>query len=335
MKYVFTAQFLKVTPPETSFSDAWEAFCGDLLQLDLQNEECIKLKAPDRGIDLFLKNSKNAIQCKSDERGAFGSIQPAPSIESLTTANAHKDGLGWEKYTFATNASYSGKGLEQIYKIADKLELNRKIISFYGPEYWSGLCEKHYEKVKNRLDYRLRYTEEEVINAFKKARYFEERVKEYEALIKKEAYHIEIGNNRTPIRLEIPFSPSLTIEHCIDVAMQLLDLNIDAEKYSDLGTSAKPSYSITINQVPQAFKKKMAEYTEDELSKLELWIKIIWQEETEEVQKKDSMLFLQNRWAYKHHGDFQKEDIIKDRGKETIDRFEGNLQSKMWDAICS
>ncbi len=43
MKYVFTSQFLKINPPETSFADAWEAFCSDLLRFDLKNEECKKL----------------------------------------------------------------------------------------------------------------------------------------------------------------------------------------------------------------------------------------------------------------------------------------------------
>lgn len=31
MKYVFTAQFLKITPPETSFADAWKRYARTCL----------------------------------------------------------------------------------------------------------------------------------------------------------------------------------------------------------------------------------------------------------------------------------------------------------------
>lgn len=329
MKYIFTSQFLKIRPPETSFGDAWETFCEDLLSLEFGSDECLRLKAPDRGVDIFMRSTKKAIQCKSDERGAFGTISPSSSLESLSTAYTHRKGLGWDNYCFATNADYSGNGVEQILTKADELKISRKSIMFHGPKYWSGLCEKHFKSVSERLDYRLKHTEEEVIEAFKKARYLENKVKEYEELIKNDNYDIEVGNNRTPLRLQIPFSPSLTIEHCIDVAMQLLNLNMDSVKYPDLGTSARPSYSITIDKAPQSFSKRLSEYSEDELSKLQLWIKIIWKDE----KKVDNIVLsrleymedsLSTEWISQEH-----------KGKETISRFESRLQNSIWSTISS
>lgn len=329
MKYIFTSQFLKIRPPETSFGDAWESFCEDLLSLEFGREECLRLKAPDRGVDILMRATKKAVQCKSDERGAFGTISPSPSLESLSTANTHRKDLGWNDYCFATNADYSGNGLEQILMKADALKISRKSIMFHGPKYWSDLCEKHFENVSERLDYRLKHTEEEVIDAFKKARYFEDKVKEYEELIKNDAYDIEIRNNRTPLRLQIPFSPSLTIKHCIDVAMQLLNLNMNAVEYPDLGTSARPSYSITIDRAPQGFSKKLSDYSEDELSKLQLWIKIIWndeeQEDTRTVSRLECMKYTLSTRVVSQ----------KNKGRETISRFETTLQDSIWGAISS
>lgn len=329
MKYIFTSQFLKIRPPETSFGDAWEAFCEDLLSLEFGSDECLRLKAPDRGVDILMRATKKAVQCKSDERGAFGTISPSPSLESLSTAYTHRKGLEWDDYCFATNANYSGNGVEQILIKADELKISRKSIIFHGPKYWSGLCEKHFENVSERLDYRLKHTEEEVIEAFKKARYFENNVKEYEELIKNDAYDIEVGNNRTPLRLQIPFSPSLTIEHCIDVAMQLLNLNMDSVEYPDLGTSARPSYSITIDKAPQSFSKKLSEYSEDELSKLQLWIKIIWKDEEQEDNREISRL--------EYRKDTVSTEVVgqKNRGQETITRFESSLQDSIWGEISS
>lgn len=334
MKYVFSAQFLKVRPPETSFADAWEALCADLLRYELANEECICLKAPDRGIDIFLKKNKKAIQCKSDERGALGVIQPAASIESMATAVNHKNTFGWHYYAFATNANYSGNGIEQILLAADKFGIDRESIYFHGPEHWSALCDKHIDRVRDRLDYRLIYSENEVIDAFKKARYYEQKVSEYAELIKQGAYNIEISNNRTPLLLQIPFSPELTIENCLDISMQLLNLNLDTETYHDLGTTARPKVSITIDQVSQSFSKRLGEYSKEDLSKLQLWIKIIWediqkQDTTDKSQLQDTYLY-RTTLSYKYDQSHKQSEA--ERSKQTLNRFESSIRDRMWNA---
>lgn len=333
MKFIFTAQFLKVRPPETSFADAWEALCADLLRYDLKDEECICLKAPDLGIDIILKKNKKAVQCKSDERGAFGTIQAAASIESLSTAMKHKIKFGWNSYAFATNANYSGNGIEQILVAADEFGLDRELISFHGPEHWSDLCEKHINKVRDRLDYRLMFSEDEVINAFKKARYFENKVREYEELIKQGAFNIEVSNNRTPIMLHIPFSPDLTIKNCLDVSMKLLNLDLDSEMYIDLGTSAKLNVSITIDQVPQGFNKKLGEYAKEDLSKLQLWIKIVWKEVQQQQGSQD--LFMDKLQYRTIDTSSRNTSRTTDRRDHTLSRFESSIQNKMWTAVLS
>jgi hypothetical protein len=66
MKYIFSAQFLKVQPPDSTFADAWESLCHDLLRLECPGEECLRLLPPDRGVDVLLRKKGQAIE--ADER---------------------------------------------------------------------------------------------------------------------------------------------------------------------------------------------------------------------------------------------------------------------------
>jgi hypothetical protein len=217
MKYIFTSQFLKVTPPATSFGDAWELLCLDLLRANDPLTSYQHLGPPDRGIDILAGTHPNrtAYQCKADERGALGTAPMHLSIESLRTAAQHRDGLGWSEYRFATNADYSGKAVEEILQAAESLGVDRSQLAFLGPQYWSELCEQHLAKVQPRLDYRLQVTEAQVIAAFQRARYYEHKVEEYRNQIAGGNYRLELKNNRTPITLSLPFSRDLTIEHCL------------------------------------------------------------------------------------------------------------------------
>jgi len=322
MKYIFTSQFLKVTPPATSFADAWEFLCLDLLRASNPQTQYQHLLPPDRGVDILASAIQQAFQCKADERGAYGTAPKQASIDSFRTAVAHAKDLGWNNYRFATNADYSGNAVEEIYSVAQELGIDRSKIEFNGPQHWSDLCEKHLSKVQHYLDYRLQVTEAEVIEAFRKARYFDTKVDEYRKLIEEGNYQLQLRNNRTPLTLSIPFSRDLTIEHCLDVAMQLLNISLDSRAYADLGTSARPSISVVVDKVPQGFKKRIGDFSDDELSRLELWIKIIWKDETE--KPKDSRIYYQLATVH---------TSSKQRGSETIKRFEDDLSTRMWDIV--
>jgi len=331
MKYIFTSQFLKVTPPATSFADAWELLCLDLLRASNPQTQYQHLLPPDRGVDILASALQLAFQCKADERGAYGTAPKQASIDSFRTAVTHAKGLGWRDYRFATNADFSGIAVEEIYAVADELGISRSNVEFHGPQYWSDLCEAHLAIVQSRLDYRLQVSEAEVIEAFRKARYFESKVEEYRALIQQGHYQLQLRNNRTPLTLCLPFSPDLTIEHCLDVAMQLLGVSLDSQPYADLGTSARPSISIVVDRIPQGFKKKIGELSEDELSRLELWIKVIWKDET--AKPRDGTANYELMRSYRTYDHALGHTTPAQRGSETIRRFESNLQSRMWGAV--
>lgn len=325
MKYNFSAQFLKVMPPNTSFGDAWDSFCLSLLQQEDGHQNYLSLKAPDRGVDILKRIDNTAIQCKSDERGAFGTISPSSSLESLRTAVQHKKAIGWLKYSFATNANYSGDGIEKIFAEAEIHGLKKDDIEFLGPEYWSGLCEKHMNAVKHFLDYRLTYTEAEVEEAFRKARYYDKYVTQYIGLIKKDCLAIEVANNKTPIILSIPFSKELTIKQCLEVSKALLGLTLDEEYYSDIGTSARPRLSLTLDQMAQPFTKKLGEFGEDELKRLKLWVTTIYSFDEESRASNKMMCKMVHRTA---------SIISKTEAKnQTIERFNRSIEDKMWSSV--
>lgn len=332
MKYIFSSQFLKILPPDTSFGDAWEGMCLDLLRSDDPSGEYVHLGPPDRGVDILHRNERRAYQCKSDERGASGTIPAAASLDSLRTAAAHMRELGWIEYYFATNANYSGKGFEDVLSLSLTLGLSKDSIKFRGPEYWSELCSKHIQRVRHRLDYRLLVSEAEVVEAFRKARYYENKVEEYRKLIEAGTYVIELPNNRTPLRLQIPFSPELTIKHCLNVAMELLDLSLEGEDYFDLNTSARPSVSITIDRFAQGFQKKLGDYTEEEIQRLELWITVKWKDGLEGL--KPQKTYDPSLYTFEVLRELERLNLDPaERGKMTIKRFEEFLQQKMWKAV--
>lgn len=333
MKYIFNAQFLKILPPNTSFGDAWESLCFDLLRANDPKGVYMRLGPPDRGIDILHRAKNRAYQCKADERGALGTIPAAASIGSLRTAVGYMNELGWTEYLLATNANYSGNGVVEILKSGNELGLTKEAIKFCGPEYWSELCEKHLQRVEDRLDYRLTVSEAEVIEAFRKARYYENKVQEYRKLIREGSYVIELANNRTPVKLQIPFSLDLTIKNCLDVAMEILGLSLNAENYPNLGTSARPSVSLTIDRIPQTFSKKLRDYTEQDLQRLELWITIIWKDELDvpedpaERERRMDLVIANYRTI---------DNVILDpteRGRMTVSSFEQTLQQKMWSTV--
>lgn len=325
MKYNFSAQFLKVIPPSTSFGDAWDTFCLSLLQQENGHQNYLSLKAPDRGVDILDRINNTAIQCKSDERGAMGTISPSHSIASLRTAVEHKKSIGWLKYSYASNANYSGAGIEKIFTEASAHKLNKDDIEFLGPEYWSALCEKHLNAVKHFLDYRLTYTESEVEEAFRKARYYDEYIQKYVGLIKGDSLTIEIANNKTPIVLSIPFSKELTVEQCLDVAKSLLGLSLDAEHYSDIGTSARPSLSLTLDQKAQPFKKKLKEFSEDELKRLKLWVKTVYSFDDDLKDSNKAMYEM----MYKTTSRLPRNEAKN----QTLERFDRSIEDKMWSSV--
>ena len=329
MRYSFSAEFLKITPPETSFGNAWESLCFELLSAEHGIDGLQRLHAPDSGIDILRRPTKTAIQCKSNERGAFASLSATESVDSLKAAVNARPEIAWEDYTFATNANYTGSAVKTIISEGASLEVKSNNINFLGPEYWNNLCEKYFDRVRNLFDYRVTVTEEQVIEAFRKARYFDQFVDQFSGMIKNNAIMLKITNNWTPIELEFPFSSELTVENCVDAVQELLGISLKQTNFVDLGTSAGPSISLSVDQRKQNFKQTIGEVQASNPEKnLVFWITLAWKDETQAVETPDTALFLQQTFVGERMAATES-----DRRKKTLQRAEAMVQTMMWESV--
>lgn len=329
MRYSFSAEFLKVSPPDTTFADAWESLCYELIAAEHGKRGLQRLCAPDGGIDILQHPTKTAFQCKSDERGALGSISAPASIESLRAAVETRSNIKWRTYTYASNANYTGNAVKAIMAEAAILKLADDAIEFLGPEHWEDLCAKHFERVKSRLDFRLTVTEDQVVEAFRKARYLDKYVAEFGRKISAGKLVLKIKNNWTPVELEIPFAPDLTVENCADAVQELLGISLAWTNFSDLGTSTGPSISLTVDRKAQAFAKTIGEVQAASGGKdLVLWITIVWKDETQrEGMDHDEV----RRWLKLSYETLARSTLSESQRRDkTLRRAEEMLQRIIW-----
>lgn len=332
VKFDFSAQFMRVNPPDTSFGDAWESLCYALLDAELCDSSLIRLRAPDNGVDILHRSGQKAFQCKSTEMGAFGSLSADESTKSLTKAFSERGPLGWKSYAFATNASYTGSAYTSIKKVAEKLGIQDDQLDFLGPEHWDKLCTRHISLISDRFDYRIPVAKSRVIQAFENQRYFPKYVTQYDKEVEKSELVVRVSNNRTPVVLEIPFSPELTVKHLVDVLKDVLGVSLDWTNYQDLGTSAGSSISLALNQQNQVFDKKIGELGLAPDQELQFWITIVWRDErrrdAEDASDRLEFLHLSRRAQFA----LTNRDSLTygERKTRTIERSEEIIESMLW-----
>lgn len=335
MKYDFSAQFLRVNPPDTSFGDSWESLCFALLDAEFDDPSLIRLRPPDKGVDILHRNAQKAYQCKSNEQGAFGSLSSTESIKSLNTAFSQKEILSWDTYVFATNANYTGSAFTSILEAAKELGLDEKKIEILGPEYWDKLCIRHEGLIANRFDYRIPIQKERVSQAFENQRYYPQYVSQYTTEVNNANLVMRVSNNRTPAILEIPFSPDLTVENLVDVVKDLLGVSLEWTNYQDLGTSAGPSISLTLDKKKQTFDKKIGELNLGQENELELWITIVWRdEEKKDATESTKYMKLYHLEYLKDFNAISRESIsYGERKEKTISRSEEIIENMLWNGV--
>ncbi len=161
-------------------------------------------------------------------------------------------------------------------------------------------------------------TETEVIDALRKARYYDNVVQSAAQSLRATPLQIDLKNNRTPLVLSIPFSADLTIEKLLDAAQQLMGIKLDWVNFPDLGTSCGPSLSLTVDRKAQSFSRKLSELSDDEREKLELWIKLVWRDELESKRSNIDG----TRELYRMNLEYLRLDpdrvAVRDRGQEGL-----------------
>ena len=331
MRHTFSAEFLKVTSPATNFGEAWELLCFTLLRAETADSSLLRLTPPDRGVDILRNSTGDAYQCKSSERGVFGTIDAEECISSLATALKAQDALGWRKYTLAINAPISGVGLGKINEYATAKNIERPAL--LPPDYWADLCKKYHTSIEHLFDYRVFLTEQDVLEALRKARYYDSVIDAAKLSLLTSPQRVTVSNNRTPLLLEMPFSSELSVEKLLDVAQALMGIKLDWTNYPDLGTSCGPSLSLTVDNISLPFKKKLSELTEDQRNRLQLWIKLVWKDE---LQKSDSNIDnLKALRSLEYLNRPSTRISHEKRRQETLLRTEALIQNAIWRTVVS
>jgi hypothetical protein len=108
MEYYFYPPFFVIVP-QSSFDEAWEVFCCELLNLDNQTNAIRRRSPPDLGADLIWESKKTIYQCKVVENGQAGGFKPDKVNKSIETAKMNQSTLGWNRFVLCTNVDLSGE----------------------------------------------------------------------------------------------------------------------------------------------------------------------------------------------------------------------------------
>jgi len=329
MRYNFSSDFLRVTPPDTTFGDAWESLCHTLLLAEFPTTHFQRIHAPDGGVDIHAPKIPRAYQCKACERGALGTADPASASASLTAALSGRATLPWDEYHLATNAAFTASGLSKIKETLVPHSMPDDCLTFLGPEYWHALCLRHGEVVEDRFYYRVTLEELQVIEALKQARYFDSFIADARQKLKDAPITLRITCNRIHLEFCLPFSTELTIEHLVDVCQSVYGIQLDWVSFTDLSTSVGPSVSMTRGNTSIPFKKKIGELVTEADNHFEFWITVVWKDGT----KKDSVSgdTVMSMMTY----DLAMPSTVarmtlQERRNLTISRYEEYVQTMMW-----
>jgi hypothetical protein len=281
MEYDFSSGFVKPDAAAHDFQVVWAGLCRDLLIAEFGPKDLIRLDTAECGLDLLDRTTGTGFRFQGIENPQVGELAVEPAVASLQLAEAHREELGWRRYVLATNVSYSPEAIETLTSKCREISPQAHELEFFDQRCWSALCAKHEQALRNWFDYRVLVTPEAVIQAFRTAGYYDRFVQEYEVKMKATEFHVVLTNNRTPLELDIPFASDLSVENLLDVGKILLQLKLDSTPFPDLGTSARLSLSITIDRVAQSFKKTLSEIGIRSGGELQLWVQVIWQDESD------------------------------------------------------
>ena len=134
--------------PETSFADAWEVFCGDVLKRHEKTTEIRRREPPDDGVDLLWREKKVAYQCKSVESGRIGDFDVTKAVKSMKAAIAHRDKTGWKQYVICTNVELTGKQETNLRQACEEADVELRLLT---PSFWIPRCHEQWRHVEARF----------------------------------------------------------------------------------------------------------------------------------------------------------------------------------------
>jgi len=132
--------------PQTSFADAWEVFCCDVLNRHEKTTHIRRRTAPDAGIDLIWQEKSIAYQCKSVESGKTGDFDVTKALESFEAAKKSQAKIPWKQYIICTNVELTGSQETKICEQCSEVD-----VRFLTPSFWIPRCHEQWHEVGGRF----------------------------------------------------------------------------------------------------------------------------------------------------------------------------------------
>ena len=180
MEYHLYPPFFEIAP-ESSFDEAWEAFCVHILNLTHNTREIRRRTPPDLGVDLLWPSQRIAYQCKAVLHGKAGDLPISKIISSIERALAKRDNVGWEKYVLCVNVDPTGSQEEKIKSALPQIE-------FLTPSFWVPSCQRFADAVKERFRLLIRVGEPTLDRAIDET-FLDEYATKLKAAIKEAPLH--------------------------------------------------------------------------------------------------------------------------------------------------
>jgi hypothetical protein len=269
MSYYLYPPFL-VVPEESSFADAWEAFCCKLLNLKEKTDEIYRRHPPEQGIDLYYPTKQIAYQCKSVESGKSGDFNVSKALDSIKSAKSAKAKAAWKEYVLCTNVDITGTAEA---KLTEKLPN----IIIRPRSYWQNLCEEFSTYVEKNFRLLLTIPQKRVVDTISQAFYanYSDKLK---AMLNKNSFEVFLYSNRHDKIYRVPVSPEYKVEDLLHILKWFFGLpgprTIESE-----GISVGLSHSIVFEGKKQVFSMSLQEAGIKTGSVITYWTTIIWEEE--------------------------------------------------------
>jgi len=270
--YKFYPPFFIVNE-ETSFSDSWEVFCCNLLNIENNTSNIVRRLPPECGVDLFFADQKIAYQCKSVESGLTSGFNLTKIKESYNSALMIKTSLGWEKYIVCINTDLSGTQMENF-----KRELPD--VSILTKSYWTTLCNKYpsmvQENFRRFIPIQPKTVEEKITDRFKSS--YSDHL---QTLLNVNSFDLLFYSNRHSSVYSIPVSKDFKISDLLNILRSIFKLPPPTE-FSG-GVEVSISYSIIFNGKKIPLEKTISDSGIDDSSYITFWLTMTYSQNNEKA----------------------------------------------------
>jgi hypothetical protein len=276
MEYHLYPPFFEIAP-QSSFDEAWEAFCADVLNLSKNTREIRRRTPPDLGVDLLWPTQRVAYQCKAILYGKAGDLPVPKIISSIKRALEKKKDVGWEKYVLCVNVDPTGPQEAKIKAALPEIE-------FLTPSFWLPECRRFSDAMKERFRLLVRVAESTIERAVDET-FLNDYASRLRVSLKETPLTLRVFSNRRKEVFHVPASRNMTVDDFLEVLMRLFRLP-GSKSYSEDGCSVSLSYALVVDDKKTSLDQRLGDVGLKDESVVTLWKTMVFRDAQGETQER-------------------------------------------------